>query len=59
MKVGVTVTLSPVPPKINGRSQFRTHSLLNTFDYKNRVSDFCQVRLFCCYKHAGEVRDSK
>ena len=31
MKVGVTVNLSPGQPKINGRSQLRSHSLLNTF----------------------------
>ena len=32
VKVGVTVNLSPGQPKINGRSQLRSHSLLNTFD---------------------------
>ena len=30
--VGATVNLSPGQPKINGRSQLRSHSLLNTFD---------------------------
>ena len=32
VKVGVTVNLSPGQPKINERSQLRSHLLLNTFD---------------------------
>ena len=51
VKVGVTVNLSPVQPKINGRSQLKTHSHSHSHVWlKNRVSDFCQVRFFCCYK---------
>ena len=51
VKVGVTVNLSPVQPKINGRSQLKTHSHSHSHVWlKNCVSDFCQVRFFCCYK---------
>ena len=32
VKVAVTVNLSPGQPKVNGRSQLRSHSLLNRFD---------------------------
>ena len=49
VKVSITVRLSPGPPKMNRRHQLRLHSLLNKFDQKT-VSDFCQVRLFFCYK---------
>ena len=45
MKVGVTVNLSPVQPKINGRSQLRTHLLLNAFDYKTVSQIF--VKCIC------------
>ena len=34
MNVVVTVNLSPGQPKVNGISQLRSHSLLNTFDKK-------------------------
>ena len=34
VKVGVTVNLRPDKPKLNGRSQLRWHSLLNTIDQK-------------------------
>ena len=34
VKVGVTVNLRPDKPKVNGKSQLRSHSLLNTFDPK-------------------------
>ena len=39
VEVGVTVNLSRGQPKINGRSQLRLHSLLNTFDLKT----VCQI----------------
>ena len=48
VKVGATLKLSRGQPNISGRSQLRSHLLRLT--EKNRVSDFCQVRLFCCYK---------
>ena len=34
VKVGVTVNLRPDKPKLNGRSQLRSHSLLNAIDQK-------------------------
>ena len=49
--VGVTVNLSPGQPKINGRTQLRSHSLLNTFDQKTVSQIFVlKVRLFFCYQ---------
>jgi len=42
VKVSITVNLSPHPPKMNRRSQLRSHSLLNKLT-KKTVSDFGQI----------------